>query len=627
MTSEESDVVGKTNTSCSAPEGPGCDSSELDCTVCFCPYDNVFKAPKVLSCHHTFCLECLARMNVSSVENKTLVCPLCREETQLKTGKGLPDLPNNLELIGKLALEMQGTVSVRFNRSKGHLWVKKKMDPTSLIKPSKVDSVSLSLDVGRPPSRVRTEASRLLLSTCSCYTAIASMVVVTVVLVLSGILIVVLVPRTHHLSNTCIPPPQSSQIYFPPVGAMTSEESDVVGKTNTSCSAPEGPGCDSSELDCTVCFCPYDNVFKAPKVLSCHHTFCLECLARMNVSSVENKTLVCPLCREETQLKTGKGLPDLPNNLELIGKLAPEMQGAISVRFNRSKGRLWVKKKMDPASLIKPSKVDSVSLSLDVGRPPSRVRTEASRLLLSTCSCYTAIASMVVVTVVLVLSGILIVVLVPRTHHLSHVCIPPPQSSQIYFPPAGAMTSQESDVVGKTNTSCSASEDPGCDSSELDCTVCFCPYDNVFKAPKVLSCHHTFCLECLAHMNVSSVENKTLVCPLCREETQLKTGKGLPDLPNNLELIGKLAPEMQGAVSVRFNRSKGRLWVKKKMDPASLIKPSKVDSVSLSLDVGRPPSRVRTEASRLLLSTCSCYTAIASMVVVTGRNRIQKHSQ
>ncbi|XP_058866914.1 RING finger protein 225-like isoform X1 [Acipenser ruthenus] len=99
---------------------------------------------------------------------------------------------------------------------------------------------------------------------------------------------------------------------------MTSEESDVVGKTNMSCSTPEGPGCDSSELDCTVCFCPFDNVFKAPKVLSCHHTFCLECLARMNVSSVENKTLVCPLCREETQLETGKALPDLPNNLELI---------------------------------------------------------------------------------------------------------------------------------------------------------------------------------------------------------------------------------------------------------------------------------------------------------------------
>ncbi|MBN3277880.1 RN225 protein, partial [Polyodon spathula] len=195
---------------------------------------------------------------------------------------------------------------------------------------------------------------------------------------------------------------------------MTSREGDVVSKTNTSHSAPEDPGCDSSALECTVCFCPYDNVFKAPKVLSCLHTFCLECLARINVSSEKNKTLVCPLCREETQLEAKKGLTDLPNNLELIGKLAPEMQGAVSVRFNRSKGRLWVKKKVDPASLIKPSKVDSVSLSLDVGRPPSRVRTEASRLLFSTCTFYTAIATIVVVTVALVLSGILIFVLVPK---------------------------------------------------------------------------------------------------------------------------------------------------------------------------------------------------------------------
>ncbi|MGH0163492.1 UNVERIFIED_CONTAM: hypothetical protein FKN15_045053 [Acipenser sinensis] len=221
---------------------------------------------------------------------------------------------------------------------------------------------------------------------------------------------------------------------------MTSEESNVVGKTNTSCSELEGPGCDSSELDCTVCFCPYDNVFKAPKVLSCHHTFCLECLARMNVSSVENKTLVCPLCREETQLETGKGLPDLPNNLELIGKLAPEMQGTISVRFNRSKGRLWVKKKIDPASLIKPSKVDSVSISLDVGRPPSRVRTGASRLLRST-RCFYPVLVMAVVTVALVLSGILIFLVIPSFLHRQDQTVihnynvsiipPPPNSTQI----------------------------------------------------------------------------------------------------------------------------------------------------------------------------------------------------
>ncbi|XP_041081867.1 E3 ubiquitin-protein ligase RNF183-like [Polyodon spathula] len=197
---------------------------------------------------------------------------------------------------------------------------------------------------------------------------------------------------------------------------MTSREGDVVDKTNTSRSVPEDPGWDSSALECAVCFCPYDNVFKAPKVLSCLHTFCLECLARINVSSEKNKILVCPLCREETQLETGKGLTDLPNNLEMIGKLAPEMQGAVSVMFNRSKGRLWVKKKMDPASLIKPNKVDSVSLSLDVGRPPSRVRTGASRLLRST-QCFYPVLIVVVVTVAVVLSGILIFVVVPSFLH------------------------------------------------------------------------------------------------------------------------------------------------------------------------------------------------------------------
>ncbi|MBN3286840.1 RN225 protein, partial [Polyodon spathula] len=193
---------------------------------------------------------------------------------------------------------------------------------------------------------------------------------------------------------------------------MNSKEGGVVGKTNRSCSTPEDTCCDSSELECTVCFCPYDNVFKAPKVLSCHHTFCLECLARINVSSEDNEALLCPLCREETQLKTGKGLPDLPNNLELIGKLAPEMQGAISVRFNRSKGRLWVKKKLDPASLIKSNKVDSVSLCMDFGHPPSSVRTRASRLFCST-QYFCPVLVVVVVTMLLVLSGILMFLVVP----------------------------------------------------------------------------------------------------------------------------------------------------------------------------------------------------------------------
>ncbi len=68
----------------------------------------------------------------------------------------------------------------------------------------------------------------------------------------------------------------------------------VGGKTGTlslDTTRPSKPIDDLQDTECIVCFCSFDNVFKAPKLLSCGHTFCLECLARINVSSLEIKTL------------------------------------------------------------------------------------------------------------------------------------------------------------------------------------------------------------------------------------------------------------------------------------------------------------------------------------------------
>ncbi|XP_071790606.1 uncharacterized protein [Asterias amurensis] len=66
----------------------------------------------------------------------------------------------------------------------------------------------------------------------------------------------------------------------------------------------------------------------------------------------------------------------------------------------------------------------------------------------------------------------------------------------------------------------------------LECAVCS---DN-FKNPKVLDCLHTFCLKCLREMRTRQhPENKKLICPICRKETNLEKIE-VDDLPHNFTL-------------------------------------------------------------------------------------------
>ncbi|XP_034030084.1 E3 ubiquitin-protein ligase RNF183 [Thalassophryne amazonica] len=192
------------------------------------------------------------------------------------------------------------------------------------------------------------------------------------------------------------------------------------------------------DTDCAVCFCTYDNVFKTPKLLACGHTFCLECLARINVTSTELKSLSCPVCREVTELPHGKDLPRLGNNKDIISKLPPEMQRALSIRFKRSKGKLVLKNpppssptKPNSSSLpVKPSDShvtngDNLDLSaveqgtvpttvVNVGRPPSRVRGRLRRLFWSNQCYYAVVVSIITITVALMLVGILAFVIIPN---------------------------------------------------------------------------------------------------------------------------------------------------------------------------------------------------------------------
>lgn len=222
------------------------------------------------------------------------------------------------------------------------------------------------------------------------------------------------------------------------------------------------PEDDVPDTECAVCFCTYDNVFKTPKLLSCGHTFCLECLARINVISPELKTLSCPICRELTEIPHGQDLPRLGNNEDIIGRLPPDMQRALSIRFKRSKGKLLLKNP-PPNSLIKSSTLTLPKKSqeaqatvggdvsameqgivpatvVDVGRPPNRVRGRLRRLFRSDQCYYAVVGSIITITVVLMLVGILAFVIIPNVTIYQRPPLPGNQTSSGLSGGAGELT-------------------------------------------------------------------------------------------------------------------------------------------------------------------------------------------
>ena len=71
----------------------------------------------------------------------------------------------------------------------------------------------------------------------------------------------------------------------------------------------------TSLLTCAVCY----EMYKKPKYLSCHHSYCEECIAKL---SKESK-VICPECRETSATPPG-GVKDLPNNF-FINSLMDEV--------------------------------------------------------------------------------------------------------------------------------------------------------------------------------------------------------------------------------------------------------------------------------------------------------------
>lgn len=69
------------------------------------------------------------------------------------------------------------------------------------------------------------------------------------------------------------------------------------------------------------------------------------------------------------------------------------------------------------------------------------------------------------------------------------------------------------------------------DEQLLSCPICFEKYNTDENSPKLLSCFHSFCSQCLKNMAHSAT---TIVCPICRQTTTLGRRGDIGSLRNNL---------------------------------------------------------------------------------------------
>ncbi|XP_072565234.1 RING finger protein 225 [Paramormyrops kingsleyae] len=167
------------------------------------------------------------------------------------------------------------------------------------------------------------------------------------------------------------------------------------------------------DLECAICYSQFNNVFRTPKKLQCKHTFCLECLARMNVKSSQPDTIQCPFCRALTPLPT-LGLPKLDNDTSIMSNLPEAMQHVYSIRFIRSKARLQVK---HPQRVVPLPQLRTVSSSLDVGPPSTTSQTGSHETgtrhrlpCMPPCKMF-----IMVVVVLLIVSFICIIIIMTKT--------------------------------------------------------------------------------------------------------------------------------------------------------------------------------------------------------------------
>lgn len=86
----------------------------VSCSICYEVYDNVnqLKAPKILPCQHTYCVECIKNLVNVSTERQAFCCPQCKfKVTNLSDPTTLPTSRIVLSLLEKESFNYQGFAS------------------------------------------------------------------------------------------------------------------------------------------------------------------------------------------------------------------------------------------------------------------------------------------------------------------------------------------------------------------------------------------------------------------------------------------------------------------------------------------------------------------------------------
>lgn len=85
-------------------------SDEYECKICYNYFDLDRHSPKLLSCSHTFCLECLETLHFREGRGWRIACPVCRHRTPVPDYR-VRNLSDNTALTEALPLRKDQLVN------------------------------------------------------------------------------------------------------------------------------------------------------------------------------------------------------------------------------------------------------------------------------------------------------------------------------------------------------------------------------------------------------------------------------------------------------------------------------------------------------------------------------------